>query len=450
MKRFTTIALMLICAASFLDVYAQKTHNEQEIEKHAISHDKMLNRLMKYISIESYSQYAKFSRDWTMTPGQKKMAKRLAADARALGADVYHSPDNYVYVTVPSNIDKDVPVLGISCHLDYSNEVPHKNLKPSVIKYEGGDIRLNKDMVLSPDSLQGKDLKNLVGKTIIHTDGRTLLGGDCKNGCTVAMSVLETLMKSDMKHGKIQFVWCPNEDIGLSAERLDTAFFNPDILYDVDAEGASEVSIANFTARGFIVKFKGKPAHPGYAKSMGMGDALAAAAYFAASIPIDCRPEHSEGTQGYMQAYVFENDEENGNDNDWIVTLRLRYFDKADGERYDSILKKALDDIRRDHPAVGIEIMHDKIDYENVAYNLHPEAINIINRAADRVSLDLDFVSTRGGTTASMLAAKGFAGGLFIFSGQHAIHSVYEYSVLEEVYDSYILMLHIVDEVSKL
>lgn len=445
MKKFYLLSISVLLLGPVFDAYAQKDHNEIEIEQHAISHDKMLKRLMRYISIESYSEYSKEGHVWTMTPGQKKMAKCLASDAKALGADVYLSPDNYVYVTVPSNIDKDVPVLGISSHLDYSNEAPHKNLKPSVIKYEGGDIVLNKNMVLSPDSQEGKDLKNLVGKTIIHTDGKTLLGGDCKNGCTVAMSVLETIMKSDMKHGKIQFVWCPNEDIGLSAERLDTTYFNPDILYDIDAEGATEVSVANFTARGFIVKFIGKYAHPGDAKAMGLGDALAAAAYFTAAIPLDCRPEHSEGTQGYMQAYKFDQD-----GNDWTVTLRLRYFDKADGERYDAILTKALDDIRRDYPAVGIEIIHDRIDYENVAYSLHPEALPVITRAAERIDKELNFTSTRGGTTASMMAAKGFKGGLFVFSGQHAIHSVYEYSVLEEVYEAYMLMLHAIDEVTKL
>lgn len=446
MKRFLLFGVLVCvfaCAITF-DVNAQKTRNEKQIAKHAISQEKLLERLLKYIKVESWSLYDNVNNDWTMTEGQVEMAAMLAADARSLGAKVYVCPDNYVYVTVPSNLTYNVPSVGISCHLDYSQEAAYQGIKPSVVKYEGGDIVLSEGKVLSPDSKEGRDLKNLVGKTLIHTDGTTLLGGDCKNGCAIAMSILETLMKSDMKHGEVQFVWCPNEDIGMSAMKIDSKYFNPDIYYDIDGEGATEVGISNFTAREFYVKFIGRDAHPGEAKAMGLGDALAAAAEFVAAIPIDCRPEHSEGTQGYMQAYGFQQ-----NGIDWFVKLRLRYFDKADGEKYDAIINQSLTDVRREHPNVGIEIHTDEIRYENVAYSLHPECINMLSAAAAKIGKELDLKSNRGGTTASMMAAKGLKGGLLVFSGQHAIHSVYEYSVLEEVHEAYILMLHTIDEISK-
>lgn len=447
MKRFilwgTLVAVLMIVSTG--ELYAQKSRNEKIIAKKAVSHEKMLERLMKYISVESWSLYDNVNNDWTMTEGQAEMAAMLAADAKALGADVYVSPDNYVYVTVPSNLKYDVPSVGISCHLDYSQEAPYQGINPTVLKYQGGDIVLSEGVVLSPDSPEGKDLKCLEGKTLIHTDGKTLLGGDCKNGCAVAMSVLETLMKSDMKHGEVQFVWCPNEDVGMSAMRIDTERFNPEIYYDIDGEGATEVGVSNFTAREFYVKFIGKDAHPGDAKAMKMGDALAAAAEFVAAIPIDCRPEHSEGTQGYMQAYGF-----NQTGHDWFVKFRIRYFDKADGEKYDGIVKQALADVRRDHPEVGIEIHTDEIRYENVAYSLHPECINALCAASEKIGKNLDLKANRGGTTASMMAAKGLNGGLLVFSGQHAIHSIYEYSVLEEVHEAYMLMLHTIDQVSQL
>ncbi len=447
MKTLTKIVMLAcICAGITSSVaFAQATRNEKLIAKHAVTHEKMLERLLKYIKVESWSLYDNVNNDWTMTEGQAEMAAMLAADAKALGADVYVSPDNYVYVTVPSNLKYDVPSVGISCHLDYSQEAPYQGITPSVLKYQGGDIVLSEGVVLSPDSPEGKDLKCLEGKTLIHTDGKTLLGGDCKNGCAVAMSVLETLMKSGMKHGEVQFVWCPNEDVGMSAMRIDTERFNPEIYYDIDGEGATEVGVSNFTAREFYVKFIGKDAHPGDAKAMKMGDALAAAAEFVAAIPIDCRPEHSEGTQGYMQAYGF-----NQTGHDWFVKFRIRYFDKADGEKYDGIVKQALADVRRDHPEVGIEIHTDEIRYENVAYSLHPECINALCAASEKIGKNLDLKANRGGTTASMMAAKGLNGGLLVFSGQHAIHSIYEYSVLEEVHEAYMLMLHTIDEVSKL
>lgn len=445
MKR-TTLLLTLMCAilCTTFNSHAQKTHNEKQIAKHAVSKQKMQERLLKYISVESWSIYDNVNDSWTMTAGQKEMASMLAADARALGAEAYVCPDNYVYVTVPSNLNYDVPSVGISCHLDYSSEAPYVGIKPRITKYTGGDIVLSEGMVLSPDSLAGQELKHLIGKTIIHTDGTTLLGGDCKNGCAIAMSVLETLMKSKIKHGEVQFVWCPNEDIGKSAERIDPKHFNPDIYYDIDCEGGNDIGISNFTAREFYVKFLGKDTHPSEAKAMKMGDALAAAAEFIATIPIDCRPEHSEGSQGYMQAYGFTQ-----KDSDWFVKLRIRYFDPADGEKYDKIVKQGLENVKRDHPNVGIQIHTDEIRYDNVALSTHPKSISAISNAAKKIGKELRLVPVRGGTTAAMMVAKGLKGGLYVFSGQHAVHSVYEFSVLEEVHESYMLMLHTIDEVSK-
>ena len=445
MKTAKTLFSIIVFTCISLGAVAQNNHNEQEIAKHAISHERLLERLLEYLSVESYSKFDNVNNTWTMTPGQEEMAKLLASEAKKLGADVYHSPDNYVYVTVPSNLEYEVPAIGISCHLDYSEEAPGENIRPIVTKYKGGDIKLSPDIILSPNSKEGRDLKSLVGKTIIHTDGTTLLGGDCKNGCAASMSILETLLKSDMKHGKVQFVWCPNEDIGKSAERIDTAYFNPEIFYDLDGEGNKEVGVANFSARGIIIRFIGRYAHPGEAKAMGLGDALAAAAQLISAIPLECRPEHSEGTQGYMQAYGLTQEE-----NDWSVKLRLRYFDVADGEKYDKILKDALASIEKDYPNVGIKTAMDEIEYENVAYSLHTECIPSLMKAAARMDKELDLLSNRGGTTAAMMAAKGLRGGLVIFSGQHAIHSVYEYSVLEEVYETYLLMLNTIDEVSRL
>ena len=230
MKTAKTLFSIIVFTCISLGAVAQNNHNEQEIAKHAISHERLLERLLEYLSVESYSKFDNVNNTWTMTLGQEKMAKLLASEAKKLGADVYHSPDNYVYVTVPSNLEYEVPAIGISCHLDYSEEAPGENIRPIVTKYKGGDIKLSPDIILSPNSKEGRDLKSLVGKTIIHTDGTTLLGGDCKNGCAASMSILETLLKSDMKHGKVQFVWCPNEDIGKSAERIDTAYFNPEIF----------------------------------------------------------------------------------------------------------------------------------------------------------------------------------------------------------------------------
>lgn len=245
--------------------------------------------------------------------------------------------------------------------------------------------------------------------------------------------------------GEIQFVFCPNEDVGLAAERIDTARFNPDILFDLDGEGASEVLAANFTARSQVVKFCGRYAHPGSAKEQHLGDALAAASTFIASVPLENRPENSEGTQGYIHPWKMAAD-----GNDYTVHTRIRYFDKNEGDEFKSIMEASLEKIQRDFPDVKVEVLQDILQYENVAYSMHPESRNIIEKAAKRSGVMIEFKDVRGGTTASMFAAKGLRGGMCVFTGQHAIHSVYEYTVLEEMYKAYRLMLSVIDEVSKM
>lgn len=402
----------------------------------------MLARFLRYVAIESGS-----SEKESITPGQIEMANLLEADVQALGAKVFKSEWQYVYVDIPSNIEKDVPVLGFSCHLDYTPEAPGEGIKPTVLAYSGGDIVLADGSVISPANPDGVDLPGLVGKTLIHTDGTTLLGGDDKNGCTILISLIETLVKSDMKHGQVQFVFCPNEDVGRAAEHIDTAYFSPDILFDVDSKGGSEVFDCNFTAQQLAVRFIGHPAHPQEAKAKKMGDALAAAATYIASVPLEYRPERTEGKDGYIQHYSIVIEESKV---DYQVLSRIRYFDKNEGELFNKIIKESLEKVNRDFPYVKTEVIINELLYDNVAYTMHPSSRAVLDRASTRSDVKISVESKRAGTTAALFVAKGLKGGMGIFSGQHNAHSVHEYSCLEEMMDSYRLLLYVIDEVTSL
>lgn len=411
--------------------------------KSIVQKEEMLNLLLKYLAVESGSQYT--SGSYPMTDGQREMARLLKADAEALGATATLTEWGYVYVTVPSNIEAQVPSIGISCHLDYTPEAPCVGIKPSVIKYQGGDIELADGSVISPSNPDGEDLPSLIGKTLIHSDGTTILGGDDKNGCAITMSVLKTIMSPGFKHGQVQFVWAPNEDIGMAAEKIDTTLFNPDILFDVDGHGGNEVAVSNFTARGLNVVFTGHEAHASEAKRQKLGDALAAASTFIASTPIKYRPESTEGREGYIHHWNLTHDKNHLTD---TVTSRIRYFDRKEGEIFDKIITDALAKVRSDFPNVNVEVIWDGIQYENVAYTMHPASLTVISRAAARLGQKLGFYDERAGTTAAMFTAKGLKGGMNIFSGQHNCHKLHEYSCLEEMMDSYLLLLHTIDEVS--
>lgn len=407
-----------------------------------VTQQEMQDRLLKYLAVESGSKDTSDG-SYPMTDGQMEMARLLKADIEALGATATLTEWGYVYAEIPSNIDLDLPVFGISCHLDYTPEAPGKGINPTVIKYTGGDIKLADGSVISPSNPDGAELPELVGKTLVLSDGTTLLGADDKNGCAIAMSVLKTSLNPSFKHGKIQFVFCPNEDIGRAADKIDTSLFNPEILFDVDAKGGHEITSSNFTARGMKVKFIGQNAHAGEAKKQKLGDALAAAATYIANVPLRYRPENTENLEGYIHHWSLTND-----GFDYVVYSRIRYFDSKEGEVFDRIINQSLEKVRTEFPNVQVDVIWDETQYDNVEYSMYPGSRQIIERAATRCGLDLMFKAERGGTTAAMFTAKGLKGGMCIFSGQHNCHEVHEFACVEEMMDAYKLLIHAIDEVS--
>lgn len=380
----------------------------------------MLDTFVKYASIDSQSNY-----DSICTKGQHIMALALKADveeavarSKASGVKVRLSDANYLYVTIPANIRSACPTMGISCHLDVTPEAPGGRIVPVV------------------------DTRD--GRTIVRTDGTTLLGADDKCGCTIAMQLIRSILSDkSIKHGTLQFAFCPNEDVGRAADGIDSKFFSPDILFDLDGPEGNVVTKSNFTARGFNVKFIGREAHPGDAKAQKLGDATAAAAAFISYFPVESRPENSDGTQGYIHPWSF--DKEGA---DVTVQTRVRYFDKSEGELFDRMLSGAIADVERKFPNVKVEIVYDDLQYENVAYTLHPRAKSLVENAAAKIGKDITFADERGGTTASMFAAKGLNGGMCVFTGQHEIHSTREYADLQEMEEAYRLMLEIIRAVA--
>lgn len=409
MKRITSLVIGILIAASG---YAQSSD---------IQHS-MLNTFTRYASINSQSSYDSIS-----TIGQHNMAMAIKNDVEKMietlnrkGVVCMVSEQNYVYVAIPSNTNRKCPTLGISCHLDVTPEAPGGNIVPIV------------------DSLNGH--------TIVRTDGSTLLGADDKCGCTIAMQLIKTLLcDKKLKHGEVMFAFCPNEDVGRAADAIDANIFNPDIQFDLDGPGGEIVTKSNFTARGFNLKFVGHEAHPSEAKAQKLGDGTAAAATYIAYFPIEVRPENTEGMQGYIHPWSF--DKENA---DVTVQTRVRYFDKAEGEYFDRLLNEAIAKVRKEFPNVGVEIVYDGLQYENVAYTIHPEAKTLVENAAKSIGKNITFADERGGTTASMFAAKGLKGGMCIFTGQHNIHSTREYADLHEMEEAYKLMLEIIKVVTKL
>lgn len=384
----------------------------------------MLDTFTRFASIDSQSSY-----DSICTAGQHNMALAIENEVKGIidshnaeGVVCTVSNENYVYVIIPANTSEKYPSLGISCHLDVTPEAPGGNIMPIV------------------------DTKD--GHTIVRTDGSTLLGADDKCGCTIAVELIHKLLcDKSIKHGEVMFAFCPNEDVGRAADAIDSTIFNPDILFDLDGTEGEIITDSNFTARGFNVKFIGNEAHPARAKAEKLGDATAAAATFISFFPVEIRPENTEGRQGYIHPWSFDKKEGSA---DVTVQTRVRYFDKAEGEYFDRLLTEAIAKVKKDFPNVGVEVTFDGLQYENVAYTIHPETKRLVEEAAQMTGKQIKFMEERAGTTASMFAAKGLNGGMCVFTGQHEIHSTREYADLQEMEDAYNLMVEIIKGVATL
>lgn len=439
-----SIIILALCAMTMANLNAQKSDAER-----------MLDRYLSYVRIESQSRYPDGNNpdEFPMQEGQKEMATFIFNEIKSMGKgiEVKISPDYYIYAKVPSNMKKKVPSVMFMAHLDVTPEANGTGIKPKVHRnYNGGDITLGHGLVLSPNSKQGAHLRDLVGKTIVTSDGTTLTGADCKTGCAILVSLIEQLLKDrKFKHGDVYFCFSQNEDVGLAAMRMDMSYLDkvPDILIDVDGGDYGQFSVANFTAEGRTYLFKGNLAHPSNGKANGYADARTAMAYFIGQLPPETHPSHSEGKQGYIHCYA--GDTLNGGQ-DYRISFRVRYFDKADSSRYASYFDNATKKTKLAYPNVEIILENNVLQYDNVAYSMHPKTVDVIKQAAASTGVKMEPVELRAGTTGAMMVARGLPGGPCIYSGQQAEHSVYEWCCIEELVELTGFCKAILEETSKL
>lgn len=410
--------------------------------------DKVLNRFLSYVKIESQSVDVPDFNAFPMTEGQKKIAMFLADEIRSFGGknvEVTVSKDYYVYVKIPSNLsaskNKTTPNLFFTAHLDVTPEAPGKGITPIVhSNYQGGDLILSPNIILSPSSPAGSRLNELKGKTIVTTDGTTLLGADDKAGCTILVTLIEELIKNPrIKHPDLYFMFSQNEDIGRAAYRYDAEVFGtrPDIVIDVDGGDPNVFSAENFTASGQTFYFKGNKAHPGDGLKSQYADALTAAAYFIGAIPPSVHPSASSGKQGYLHCYACEHPiDESGKviEEDYIAKYRIRYFEQQEGDSLRAYLQNAYQKASKAFPFVTITPSEEVKQYDNIAYTMYKHTPEIIQQAALKEGIQISPKSERGGTTSSMLVTTGaLPGGPCIYSGQQAAHSCLEWCCIEDL-----------------
>lgn len=369
----------------------------------------LLNRFFKYVSFDTQS-----SENSDTTPSTDKqwaIAEFLRDELEEMGMqDVELDEYGYVYATLPANSDKDVPVVGFISHYDTSPDCSGADVKPRIVEnYDGKDIRLNENMVLSP--LKFPELYNHGGEDIIVTDGTTLLGADDKAGIAEIMTACQCLMNDkNIKHGKIRVAFNPDEEIGLGAHHFNVDKFGCSFAYTMDGSEVGEIEYENFNAASAKIKIKGVSVHPGYAKDK-MLNAAKLAALFISMMPEQESPEHTEAYQGFYHLTSV-----NGGCEQAELSYIIRDHDRELFERRKLFVQKKVEELNDKFGNVAsVEI---KDQYYNMKEMVDKKIIDVAVEAVKKAGMQPVIRAIRGGTDGAQLSFMGlpcpnlFAGGL--------------------------------------
>ena len=401
--------------------------------------ENLIKRFVKYAKVHTTSN--EDSETVPSTEIQKNLGKILVEDLKEIGlSDAYMDDKGYVYATLKSNTDKNLKKIGFIAHMDTSPAASGENVNPQIHRnYDGGDIIVNKEknIVLSPSEFS--ILSQKVGKTIITSDGTTLLGADDKAGITEIIEALKYIIENlEIEHSDIKVCFTPDEEVGRGADFFDVEGFNTDFAYTVDGGEIGELEYENFNASSVDIKIIGKSVHPGSAYNV-MINAAAVATEFHSMVPQNEVPEKTKGYEGfYMLTYIGgEVDEAN-------LSYILRDFDidglnqrKAKIEEITKTLQQKYGEDR-----IIVEI---KDSYYNMKEKIEPVMyiIDLAKKAMKDADIEPKIVPIRGGTDGARISYMGIPTPN-LFTGGYNFHGYYEYAVAEEMEKAKEVIINIV------
>lgn len=397
----------------------------------------LLDRFLKYVEIDTTSDSSKCNNP--TSSGQIYLAEELYEELKELNIDdIYVDEENcYIYALIKG--DKSIPSVGFVAHMDTSEDAPGKNIKPRIInEYDGKDIKLNDNVSLKVQD--NPDLKKFVGKTLITTDGNTLLGADDKAGIAEIMEMLEYFSKNEYKHGDIFVCFTPDEEIGLGTQNLDLKHFHPDVAYTVDGSTLGELSYENFNAATANIDINGLNYHPGLAKGR-MINAVRLATVINELLPNEI-PENTDGYDGFYHLQKID-----GNITNASMQYIIRDFDRNHFEERKQILKTIVDKLNEKYGnVVSLEI---KDTYYNMFDAIKDKSIiDISKEAMNDIGITPIITPVRGGTDGADISYKGIPCP-DIGAGGHNFHSIYEYVCLEDMEQIKDLLISIVNTYAK-
>jgi len=391
---------------------------EIEINKESIA-----SRFMRYVQIDTQSDPR--SGIHPSTQKQKNLSKILVEELQQIGiADAELDEYGYVYATIPSNTDKNVPVICFCSHVDTAPDCSGTNVKPILHKnYNGEDITLPDDPSQVLSAVVYPYLKNHIGSDIITASGHTLLGADDKSGVATIMQATDFLMKNpSVKHGKIRILFTPDEEIGEGTKMLDMKKLAADFGYTLDGGKAGSLEDETFSADGATIIINGVISHPGYGKNT-LVNALKVGAEILHALPAnEWSPETTEKKQGFVHPVRFDGIAERA-----TLEFIIRDFDDEKLKQHGEKLRQIAEDVVNHYKGASIDFTI-REQYRNMKRILdqHPQVVQFAAEAIKRAGLDVTTESIRGGTDGSRLSYMGLPCPN-LFTGMQGIHSKLEW-----------------------
>lgn len=382
----------------------------------------IVERFIGYVKYDTKSDEE--SNTVPTTEVQRVFAKKLAKELERIGLkDVSLDENGYVMATLPSNIEKETKTIGFIAHMDTSPDFSGTNVNPKLVEnYNGEDIILNseKGIVLSPKEFP--ELKDYVGKTLITTDGTTLLGADDKAGVAEIVTAMEYLVNHpEIKHGTVKVGFTPDEEVGKGADYFDVEKFAADLAYTVDGGPIGELEYESFNAAAAKIIINGCSVHPGTAKNK-MVNSILIGNELASKLPEKEIPACTEGYEGFYHLKDFH-----GSVEQTRLDYIIRDFDKKNFETRKEKMTQVVDELNKKY-GEGTLVLELRDQYYNMREKIEPEKhiVDIAFKVMEEMGITPIVQPIRGGTDGSRLSFMGLPTPN-IFTGALNCHGKYEF-----------------------
>ena len=376
-------------------------------------------RFLKYVSFETTSD----ENSATQPSSLKELAlgEYIAKELSEIGlCDAHMDEKGYVYAYLPATAACEDEKCGLIAHMDTSPDAPGADIKPRIIKYEGGNVTLENGLVMTEEMYPRLSLYK--GQDLIITDGTTLLGADDKAGIAEIVTAAEYLIKHpEVKHGRISVCFTPDEEIGCGADHFDIEKFGADFAYTVDGGTLGEIEYENFNAASAVIKIHGFNIHPGEAYGR-MKNAVLYAAEYISMLPKDEIPACTKDYQGFYHVCDIS-----GSESEAEIKMIIRDHDRENFENRKANVQRIADEMNEKYGEGTFECII-KDSYYNMKEKILP-VMHIVDRAKEAFSkcgAATATVPIRGGTDGARLSYEGLPCPNLSAGGEN-FHSVYEY-----------------------